>query len=184
MIGSYTPPFENSEYEVYYDVDNFKAPENEKFTNLSRVIDGRRPTKRGEAAIGRDVVNHQEELTIGSIIQFVDSNNMTHDLEVVGILRYSSYIQVFGYDEVMPSQIYLQIDPKVPDLGKEVERLFPGQGVVYNLTVNQLLGMQPGLNPLVLAIAGFAGFLIVLISLASITLIYNSFNLSIENKVK
>lgn len=184
MIGSYTPPFENSEYEVYYDVDNFKAPENEKFTNLSRVIDGRRPTKRGEAAIGRDVVNHQEELTIGSMIQFVDSNNMTHDLEVVGILQYSSYIQVFGYDEIIPSQIYLQIDPKVPDLGKEVERLFPGQGVVYNLTVNQLLGMQPGLNPLVLAIAGFAGFLIVLISLASITLIYNSFNLSIENKVK
>ena len=189
QVGHLVKEIAHSETEfsiLHFPVENFKVPEDDRFVTLSRVLKGRRPEKKGEATVGASVADTFPELELGSKLSFVDVNGLEQEIEVVGFLEYSDYIQVYGYDEYTTATTYLQIDPKVPNIETEMMRMFPGTGnqFEYHTIVNQLLGMQDGIHPLITAIILVSAFVIGLISLASIGLIYNSFNLSTESKIK
>ena len=177
---------------INYSILNFKLEpdyfnRDRILTRISNIEEGRAPQGRGEIVLNsylrtKDDGTYYE---IGDTFGFVNLDGIYEEFKVVG-LSFAEYAQVSGYDYNHDVQLILEFKEGTQNfksLTQEIIKLSQGEAEFNNL-VNSLSGFTLPTNPLFLTALILSAIIITIISLSSITLIYNAFNLSLEQKIQ
>ena len=184
-VESLTGYILNDEGMEISDVYEYDFLINKNVTTLPEVK-GRLPFNENEIALGVHNQNDLGEKHIGDFVQFKNSKGEIKELEIVGFQLDTTSSRSFEQEPFDRYAMFLKFDSNIPDLEQEILKMFNDEmeELNYNETLNQILGITEYKDPLFLMMSALVLSIVAIISLASIALIYNAFNLSIESKVK
>ena len=169
--------FTLTEYQKDYDLSGQTLSYDVPDLNSGRLAD-----KPGEVALSRGQFN---EVALGDKIKLQNSEGVEEEFVVVGLLN--NYVnQVSGYRRENVATVSIEYKEGVVlkdelKLNKQIPKYSYSN---YNTLVNSLRGLSFPTNRILWSAIILCGLIIAIISLSSISLIYNAFYLSLEQKVQ
>lgn len=150
--------------------------------SIPTITEGRLAKNKNEIALSR---NFNKDLKIGDFIEMTTINGEQMMMEVVGFMN-QYQAQVSSYDHESDIYVYIEYKDGVK-LSDEIALNASYDGYYdneLNTIINSLRGLSRPTNKMFWTAVSLVGFIVIIIALSSISLIYNAFYLSLEQKVQ
>lgn len=148
------------------------------------LVKGRLPQNDNEIVLGQFQMNNRE---IGDSIVITKNDDTSIEVEIVGITEYfGASVKGRSYQdsELIVVAIEFKDGANMKSVVDQIENDFTTSYIAYHTMLNSLRGLSFAGNELLMTTLILIGIIVGVISLSSMSLIYNSFYLSLEQKVQ
>ncbi|ARC84315.1 ftsX-like permease family protein [Clostridium argentinense CDC 2741] len=158
-----------------------------------KAVEGEIPKADGEIALESWVLNYMDNTPkLGDTIKLQLENGKSEEFKITGLIKNNSYSQLSGAStgvvycdkfDIEKSRIFATISKKA-DISDTVEEL---RGIFKNISTNEDLlrllgeGENKSINN---SLVNIAGLIITIVVIATIAVVYNSFQISVVERIK